>query len=67
MRINGTSLNARNVLINYRGPLVLPSALSLQLTLCNISPTSDYTRQAASEAADIAIDLRFNDKQVSIN
>uniref|UniRef100_A0A1X7TS21 Protein SirB1 N-terminal domain-containing protein n=1 Tax=Amphimedon queenslandica TaxID=400682 RepID=A0A1X7TS21_AMPQE len=48
---------------NQWGPLVLPSSLSLQLSLCWMSPVSDLTRQVASDAANIALDLRFNVKQ----
>ncbi len=53
--------------INYRSPLVLPSAVSLQLFLCNISPVCDFTSTIAAGAAEIALDLRYNTKQVNYN
>lgn len=46
------------------GPLVLPSSLSLQLCLCYLSPVCDFTRIVSAEAAGIALDLRYNTKQV---
>lgn len=50
--------------VNYRGPLILPSSLSLQLSLCWLSPINDFTRKVAADAANVALDLRFNVKQV---
>ena len=44
---------------------MLPSSVSLQLYLCSICSVCDFTSTVAARAAEVALDLRYNTKQVN--